>query len=268
MKHKSILVATLLATSVMFSACDEDSLNNLLDSVGGKATFTVSNTEMSAFGDQNVNHPTGDSIIFKSVLADVADQEIYVGEVEGEEVNETVTVQSFLALGSGRSLSTTTSEVAYPLFGIKVAATEPGTYELTENLLQDQDFISNLDSEWTRLLSRGRENLLLMADNDSNFYISCGGSITFDNLPEFGGTITGTLNNVEVRFIRVNDLNRVKAIINRLAEDPTDEEANRWIEWIQSGMYEYFFPKQTLNGTFECVRANVVKMVEKIQTTE
>ena len=265
MKTKSILMGLFVACTALFAACDDMDINDLLKDAIGHAEYGVSNIQPNILSQTDPLHQAGDTIEFHSVLADACNGNVWLN-------GDSVPLTGFVAVGANSTISSSAFNVSFPFFGIKLQSENPGTFQIASPF-SDSEFLSTLQSDWKQLLTDDEQNIFLMAEADPNgdtlVCIGVGGTVTIDNMPEYGSDITGRLTNVEVRVVRFDNLDAVNELVRLYMTDPTNPAVQALAETaqalLQNGNYEPFFPKMTLNGNFVCARANVVKFVENMQ---
>lgn len=210
------MAACALACMMTLVACDPELIS-------GTATLTVSNSSAATF------YEDGAEVSLTSSVNDC-----YLAD--SGKVNNII-------LSANMDLANT-NKVAEPYMGISLNDTAVQSY--TINNVVTTDIIRSLTVSGI-LTQLSDANLLVVAPNDTCFYVSKAGSITLNEFPAYGSMVSGTCNNVTAYFITVSQVEALRAM--------SDAE-------IANVNLDNYFATVTLNGEFNSRRLQVADLIE------
>ncbi|MCQ2300195.1 MAG: hypothetical protein MJZ81_08750 [Bacteroidales bacterium] len=224
---KKVLVALCTVCALAFTACEEGDLSQILSVVTGNAELTV------ASADAGTSHQTNDQIKFSSAVANA--------------INEN-NIACTIIIGANLDL-TKVDELTYPYFGVNFTDTVAATY--TFPAVNQQLMTSFIGAN---IITKASEtNLLVIAESDTSWYLSTGGSAQITEWANFGQTMKGNFNNVKMYYVTKTKLEEVQNLTA--------------VQWLTTNLDDYF-KSMTINGNFNCRRMDIQNIIANMITEE
>jgi hypothetical protein len=228
---KITLFGVVVTMAMMMASCDDLNLNNLfsdddvLGDIIGNATVVISRN--------GAEGPQTDSIRFISSITDVFD--VTVGDMKSEQGASTIDISANVELNDANV------ELEFPFMYFRLGDTVSGVYPMdtivTLDLLQGLNFERLVDV----LADPAGGNMVLIAENDSCWYITYSGNLTVAQYPTVGKLVEGTFNGIGAWYITQSKVNELNDDINNYNLAHIDD-------------LEYYFPRVTLTGNFSSRR--------------
>lgn len=245
MKKTLSVIAVAVALAFGFSACDGEDLGLL-----GHITLTTSN----AIGDQAY---TADSTFeFHSAIcnANFSNVAIHIDSLDIDTVLNGSLGAVFVGLTDNLLSADEFTNITFPLCGINLRDTVPGTYNFTYNI--DWSFVEMIDTtSLNKMITSGLAqagnlgNLFTVVASENAFYVAVAGNI---NVTEFGGNgslVKGSINNLMCIYVTRDHLETLMAM-----PQSQRESINMLTE----------FPFITFNGNMESRRASIQTVMQAL----
>lgn len=194
----------MAALVLSLSACDEESIQTVNDALEagllGSAEITV--TGQNGFDAQNAEIEFASTIMdhFDTVVTVNGSDRAYVGTLD---------------LFANVDLNAEGAKLRYPFMGFQFSDSVAGTYTLSEVLTPQRLRNFKFDSIADIVFQPSGFNVLVIAIDDTSWYVSKGGGeITITEYPTTGQNMRGTLNNVEVYYFTETDVEAIQEHLN------------------------------------------------------
>ncbi len=249
MKKTLSVIAVAVALAFGFSACEGDDLGLL-----GHINLTTSN----AIGDQA--YTNDQTFEFHSAIcnANFSNVAIHIDSLDIDTVLNGNLGAVFVGLTDNLLSADDFNNITYPLCGINLRDTVPGTYNFTYNI--DWSFIESIDTtSLNKLITSGLAvsgslgNLFAVVADENSFYVAVAGNI---NITEFGGNgslVKGSLNNLMCIYVTRAHLETLRAM-----PASQRESLNLLTE----------FPFLTFNGNMESRRASIETVMQALENMD
>ena len=251
MKKRVLAIAALVACTFGFVACDGGTDLDII----GHINLYASNPVAGTIGSSQVY--SNDSINFKSAMCNVNIDSAWIDVEEvGVEGHYDIHAGTVMVGTTQTLISNDIANITYPLCGINVRDTVPGTYDISCPI-ENFSFFEYLDTTnvsglITTGLTFGEEigNLFAVAVAEDAFYIGYSGTVTITNYGAEYMRVEGSVNNVNAIYVTVA---QIEAIANM-------SEAER----AEIGDLTSYFPHITFNGNFSSMRANIEVVMQAL----
>ncbi len=182
MKKSTFFVSFILLAMFAFTSCEEMSID--FDDLTSDALVGNAAIEITHNGTDGI---VTDSMNFKSSIADAFDLSDFDSNlVEG---------YSTVAISANVNLNDANIELAFPFMYYRINDTLAGTYEFDTILTIEMLHNLNFDTLVNVLANPDGGNMILIAENDSCWYITFDGSLVGTQYPTVGHLIEATVNN-------------------------------------------------------------------------
>lgn len=235
MRKKVLFGCIILSLAFAMTSCDGLNLNSIFnpeEELVGNASIVITRNN-----DGVIEH---DSIHFTSSLVDVfdfADVDSTLGEG-----------YSTIDISANVNLSEANVSLAFPFMYVRLDDSTAKSYTmdtiLTIDLLNGLDFAKLVNV----LANPDGGNMVLIAENDSCWYISHAGEFVVTRYPTVGNIVEGTFNNVEAWYV-------TQAKINELNDDIQN------YNFAHLGDLNYYFPRVTINGNINSRRWSIIHSI-------
>lgn len=223
---KSILFGAFTACALMFASCD----------------FFGQAVQEGALGDAQVIVNAGDNGI------DTLD---FVSSVANAFVLEDQDNVKIGTIDLCANVDLEKSQLNFPFMGIQINDTNSGVFTIDEVLTVDRLRNFNFDTIAKLLRQPSTLNFIVLAENDTAWYLTESGNITVTEFPAVGYLVKGSFTNVNAYYFTKWDVDRLN--------DNMDAE-------IAAGTFSlttYFHPV-TMSGTFNSRRTTLAdRLIEE-----
>ncbi len=209
-----------IACVALFTACEIESVSSVIEEgLFGSAQVTVNDGESTQ------------SLSYESSIIDYFTKE------------DTATGQTYVAaIDFSANIDLSQADLQFPFMAFQITDTVPGNYTCDQILTEQRLHNFNFDSIAALIRDPSGFNMVIIAVNDSSWYISNSGSIIVNTFPAMGHNVEGTFNNVGAYFFTTADVESLSAAIESGSE---------------FSIYDYIHPV-TISGSFTSRRAAVV----------
>ena len=180
---KKALLAICASFALLFAACEEGDWEELISQIVGSANFAVSNSNGTPYDGV-------DSVNFSSCVTNVLAERQYYGTI---------------VLGANIDLNKA-NELRYPYMGMQLSDTTARTYAL-DTLSFD---IVKLFSTTDMLTKANNKNVIIMAQSDTSWFVSSGGTVTVTEFPAYGKALHATVSNAKLYYITQSKIEEVR----------------------------------------------------------
>lgn len=205
-----------------------------------EAPDLVGNASIVLTTTVNDSTTVSDTVKFSSSIVDAFDVTLY--DSNAAPGYSTVDICANVALDADDV------ELSFPFMYFRIDDTVTASYEmeniLTLDLLQGLDFNKLVDV----LANPNGPNMVLMAENDSCWYISFAGSIVVSEYPTVGHVVKCTMDNVRAWYV-------TQAKINELNDDIEN------MNFAHLTDLNYYFPLVTINGNINSRRWTLIHTI-------
>lgn len=235
MKKSTFIASFILFAVFALTSCDGMNIN-VDDITGGELVGSASMVVTH-------NGPNGtltDSMNFKSSIADAFDLSEYDSTlVEG---------YSTVAISANVNLTDADVSLSFPFMYYRINDTLSGTYAFDTILTLELLHNLNFDTLINVLANPDGGNMILIAENDSCWYITFGGNMVVTEYPTVGHLIKATVNNATAWYV-------TQSKVNELSADIDNMNMAHWND------LEYYFPSVTLSGNITSRRWAVTQTI-------
>lgn len=232
---KNYFIGCLIAVIFAFTSCEGliTNFNEVIgDDLSGKASVQISR--------EGQDGTITDSLNFTSSIVDVFNFSDYDTTLsEG---------YSTIAISANVDLSATNVELDFPFMYYRLNDSVTGAYNLdtvlTLQMLQNFNFASLIDI----LASPDGGNIVVLAENDSCWYVTYSGQFVVTEYPSMGRIVKGNFNNVEALYVTQNK-------VNELSDDIEN------MNFAHINDINYYFPRVTISGNVSSRRWSVIQNI-------
>lgn len=259
---KKTLLGIFAACAFFLTSCEGFNLGVLNEIIG--------NAELTLTDEQGNTSTLNYTSCVGNAIADVghAFEEVNMDTLDDLGVN----LKATCLIAANLDLTLENVELVYPYLSVITKDTIAKAYNL------DQFTIGSFnDPNFTPLsLIRdlGRRNLFVVAQNDSTWYLSNGGTFTINDYPSMGGQMSCTVNNAGMLLVTEGRLLSMKdaitdSIANITAELAAqgivgDELESRITARLNAIPINTYFPTYTVTGNITCRRMNINSLLKSI----
>ena len=232
---KTVFGFLSLAAIFCFTSCEE--MINTIDEFTDDELVGEASVVISRIGN---GETLTDSLTFSSSVVDALDVSRY---------DQTLPEGYFtLDISANIDFNTSNVELQYPFMLFRLDDTVAQSYTL-ENILT-VEMLSNLDLEAlvNIIATPDGPNMLLIAENDSCWYLTFGGQLVVTEYPTIGNLVKAGFNGVNGRYITQSKIDELNS----------DIENNNFAHLDD---LNYYFPEVTLSGNIVSRRWAVARTV-------
>lgn len=250
MKTRLSLLATAVACTLAFAACDvedliKETINDIVNEISGNMSVTASSAENGAQPFAN-----GDTVKTSIAVCDI----------------DSTTSQLRIAGIQGSLHNNTLGDSNFPVLFVSITDTLAVRHAI-DFPLNNIDFVIN--SNWNDLVFNNSSNLFILATDKDNYYVSTSGIIALDSLGRTGEQASGSLNNITCKYISADRVDYLRYLADQAADTSLDINVRRnYADSLSSIDASSYFPSITFNGTFSATRANISKYLRAIEALE
>ncbi|MBO7488914.1 MAG: hypothetical protein J6T88_01420 [Bacteroidales bacterium] len=235
MKKSTFFVSFILLAMFAFTSCEEMSID--FDDLTSDALVGNAAIEITHNGTDGI---VTDSMNFKSSIADAFDLSDFDSNlVEG---------YSTVSISANVNLNDANIELAFPFMYYRINDTLAGTYEFDTILTIEMLHNLNFDTLVNVLANPDGGNMILIAENDSCWYITFDGSLVVTQYPTVGHLIEATVNNASAWYVTQSKVNELSADIDNMNLAHLND-------------LEYYFPRVSLTGAITSRRWAVTQTI-------
>lgn len=235
MKKSTFFASFVLLALFALTSCDEMNIS-VDDITGGELVGSASLTVTH-------NGPNGivtDSMNFRSSIADAFDLSKFDSTlVEG---------YSTVAISANVNLTDADVSLAFPFMYYRINDTLSGSYAFDTILTIEMLHNLNFDTLVNVLANPDGGNMILIAENDSCWYITFDGSLVVTEYPTVGHLINATVSNATAWYVTQSKVNELSADIDNM-------------NYTHLGDLDYYFPRVTLSGNITSRRWAVTQTI-------
>lgn len=183
---------------------------------------------------------TTDSVVFSSSIADVFDFSA-VDPSLGEGY-------STISISANIDFNQTDVALEFPFMYYRLNDSTTGAYSFDTILTLDMLQNLNFDALVNIIANPDGGNMILIAENDSCWYVTYGGQLVVSEFPTVGHLIKASLSNVEAWYITQSKVDELKNDIENM-------------NYTHINDINYYFPQVTLSGNLTSRRWAVIHNV-------
>lgn len=235
MKKRIFLASFAIFAVFALTSCDE--MNISIDDITGGELVGNASLVISHNGPDGT---VADSMNFKSSIADAFDlSEFDSSLIEGF---------STVAISANVNLTEADVSLEFPFMYYRINDTLSGSYAFDTILTLEMLHNLNFDTLINILANPDGGNMILIAENDSCWYITFGGSLVVTEYPTVGKLIKANLSNATAWYV-------TQSKVDELSADIDNMNMAHWND------LEYYFPRVTLSGNITSRRWTVTRTI-------
>lgn len=220
---KKALVAICASFALLFAACEESDWEDIISQVVGNADFGVTN----AIGTP---YEGVDSVHFSSCATNV---------LSGREYHGTILLGAKIDLNNA-------SELRYPYLGIQINDTVAKSYPLDTLSFSIIDAFSP-ENMLTEAINR---NIIIIAQSDTSWFVSSGGTMNVSEFPAYGRALHATVNSAKMYYITQS---KIEAVRNMSAPE------------LLTTTVDQYFNSALINGNITSRRMDIQNLLNSLK---
>lgn len=236
MKKRTLFGCIILFAAMVFTSCDGFNLGpgteDELGQLAGHSSLTI--TRNTSEGSVT------DSLRFGSSIVDIFTFETVDTNLP--------TGYSTIDISANVNLTESNVSLAFPFMYFRLNDTTTGTYQFDTILTLDMLANLNFDTLINILANPDGGNMILIAENDSCWYITYGGDFVVTEFPSVGGIVRANFTNVNAWYV-------TQSKVNELAQDIDN------MNYSHLADVDYYFPRVTFTGSVESRRWAVIHRI-------
>ena len=148
------------------------------------------------------------------------------------------------------NLTESNASLQFPFMYFRLNDTVTGNYQFDTILSMDLLLNLNFETMSQILADPYGDNMILVAESDTAWYLSHAGSLTISQYPSVGHFVECSFNNVEAFYITQSGIDRFNTDINNM-------------DFSHVNDLGYYFPNATISGNSSCRRTTIVSRLIK-----